>query len=754
MNPLANLAGIQPSPMFSNGVHHPLVGPNGALLPPGIGHHTTHGAINIPQTNSLKKSNRSVSAKAHIEIIPCKICGDKSSGIHYGVITCEGCKGFFRRSQNAGTNYSCPRGNTCIIDRANRNRCQSCRLKKCIALGMSRDAVKFGRMSKKQRDRLYLEVLKQQETQMQAGVNQMAVLEQQQQVVDSNLAAVAQINMNNQMPPSVSQKSENPVKPELITPVEQPQIVPQFPDEIELLQQNVVNANVSSSQYSSEDLEMLKSQVYSEDEIEQLFQKKPNELYLTFTEDQTKSVQHIVDFAKNITSFMSLKQQDQILLLRASSFEIMFLRFAATYNTNNQTFLFNNKYIPVNFFDKYLERNQINGAAADNYFRYSQPYLQLYFKQIREIAEINLSRDQIAIISAIILMSRDRPNLVEPEKIDKIQEKLITILKNLIHQETPNDNFTAMKKLHASLRLLQPVQQLHRFHCINVCYFRQQNPEIELPILFKELFNQTDYISVNLQSIVHGLALMEQNENAYASQQQAVQQTQKKNVSKTSVNVSNSSGLGSCSSDESNNTKDGSSSASASNSSNDNIGSDSDNNSKQDNKPKLTTSVKRKQSTPTASGSVSPSTNQNPAVHQLSPLPLCSEPVAKRVNMEEVQNQFTMPSITEVQPNNDLNHYTNSHNLLTEAAIYQSHENDYEQNIQYYTDSHNLGQQQQQHNTGLITSNNNNLIMNHQLNNLNLYGMTGLENVSSQLGQIGHHNLYGFGNSDQENNSF
>ncbi|XP_041985724.1 probable nuclear hormone receptor HR3 isoform X2 [Aricia agestis] len=103
-----------------------------------------------------KKAANSI--RAQIEIIPCKVCGDKSSGVHYGVITCEGCKGFFRRSQSTVVNYQCPRNKACVVDRVNRNRCQYCRLQKCLKLGMSRDAVKFGRMSKKQREKVEDEV--------------------------------------------------------------------------------------------------------------------------------------------------------------------------------------------------------------------------------------------------------------------------------------------------------------------------------------------------------------------------------------------------------------------------------------------------------------------------------------------------------------------------------------------------------------------------------------------------------------------
>ncbi|KAM6217158.1 nuclear receptor ROR-gamma [Rhynchocyon petersi] len=122
-----------------------------------------------PKLLAAKKTHTS-----QIEVIPCKICGDKSSGIHYGVITCEGCKGFFRRSQQCNVAYACTRQQNCPIDRTSRNRCQHCRLQKCLALGMSRDAVKFGRMSKKQRDSLHAEVQKQLQRQRQQQQEQVA----------------------------------------------------------------------------------------------------------------------------------------------------------------------------------------------------------------------------------------------------------------------------------------------------------------------------------------------------------------------------------------------------------------------------------------------------------------------------------------------------------------------------------------------------------------------------------------------------
>ncbi|XP_075007449.1 nuclear receptor subfamily 2 group C member 1 isoform X7 [Calonectris borealis] len=75
----------------------------------------------------------------------CVVCGDKASGRHYGAVTCEGCKGFFKRSIRKNLVYSCRGTKDCVINKHHRNRCQYCRLQRCIAFGMKQDSVQCER---------------------------------------------------------------------------------------------------------------------------------------------------------------------------------------------------------------------------------------------------------------------------------------------------------------------------------------------------------------------------------------------------------------------------------------------------------------------------------------------------------------------------------------------------------------------------------------------------------------------------------
>ena len=90
---------------------------------------------------SLMNSNKNSQA-----LIECVVCHDKSSGKHYGQYTCEGCKSFFKRSVRRNLTYQCRGTKSCPIDQHHRNQCQHCRFKKCLKMGMKREAVQRGRV--------------------------------------------------------------------------------------------------------------------------------------------------------------------------------------------------------------------------------------------------------------------------------------------------------------------------------------------------------------------------------------------------------------------------------------------------------------------------------------------------------------------------------------------------------------------------------------------------------------------------------
>ncbi|XP_045168098.2 uncharacterized protein LOC123531312 [Mercenaria mercenaria] len=94
-----------------------------------------------------KQGESEMSKDMQMSDIPCRVCSAPSSGFHFGAITCEGCKGFFRRmaKEREPEKYQCNKKGRCEINMVTRNLCKACRYRSCREAGMSVEGSRIGR---------------------------------------------------------------------------------------------------------------------------------------------------------------------------------------------------------------------------------------------------------------------------------------------------------------------------------------------------------------------------------------------------------------------------------------------------------------------------------------------------------------------------------------------------------------------------------------------------------------------------------
>ncbi|XP_017491381.1 PREDICTED: hepatocyte nuclear factor 4-gamma-like, partial [Rhagoletis zephyria] len=122
---------------------------NGGLVGNNQTGSTSNTSANSSPSNVVNSSNNSAAALSAAQNAAaalqssqiCAICGDRATGKHYGAFSCDGCKGFFRRSVRKNHLYTCRFNRNCVIDKDKRNQCRYCRLRKCFRADMRKEAV-------------------------------------------------------------------------------------------------------------------------------------------------------------------------------------------------------------------------------------------------------------------------------------------------------------------------------------------------------------------------------------------------------------------------------------------------------------------------------------------------------------------------------------------------------------------------------------------------------------------------------------
>ncbi|XP_014245659.1 probable nuclear hormone receptor HR3 isoform X2 [Cimex lectularius] len=515
--------------------------------------------------NAQQPHTSSGSIKAQIEIIPCKVCGDKSSGVHYGVITCEGCKGFFRRSQSSVVNYQCPRSKACLVDRVNRNRCQYCRLQKCLRLGMSRDAVKFGRMSKKQREKVEDEV-RYHRAQLRAQVEQTpdsSVFDQAQtpsstdqlhnytgysaygsdvgsysynytgqvtatmqydisaDFVDSTTTAYDPRPSIDQMSESSMMSANNVSTGGGVGKVVQGQQRLAIKLESEPISDSIVNTFVdSTTSRQSEDVSPKESEsnsnsytsslidpaqisellsktiadahartcLYSIEHIHNMFRKPQDlsklifyknmaheELWLECAQKLTTVIQQIIEFAKMVPGFMKLSQDDQIVLLKAGSFELAILRMSRYFDLSSGWVLYGDTMLPQDAF--------YTTDTAE------MKLVTLAFEVSSGVAELKLTETELALYSACVLLSADRPGLKGLAEIGRLGQAVLRALRIELERNHTTPIKGDVTVCDALLAKIPTLRELSMLHMEALGKFKRSTPHLEFPALHKELFS-------------------------------------------------------------------------------------------------------------------------------------------------------------------------------------------------------------------------------------------------------------------------
>ncbi|XP_044129978.1 nuclear receptor ROR-gamma-like [Bufo gargarizans] len=238
--------------------------------------------------------------------------------------------------------------------------------------------------------------------------------------------------------------------------------------ELELLTQNVVFAHQETCQFRQENLQILRWETFTPEEMQSLQQKPMDQMWERCVGHITDAIQYIVEFAKRLSGFMDLNPNDQIVLLKAGAMELLLIRMSRAFNWYNSTVFFEGKYAQLELFHSLGCHDLISSM----------------FEFCQSLCALNLSEHEMAFFSALTLLDPSLPWLQERHKVDTLYRKIHLAFRNLLHR-------TRREFILTKLPEKEKLSSICQLHLEKLNIFRQMYPRIaweRFPPLYKELF--------------------------------------------------------------------------------------------------------------------------------------------------------------------------------------------------------------------------------------------------------------------------